>query len=157
MKKYPVLTHLYDPRINLSLGWFLIINFQMGRCDLRRASQGGMGLPDGIGMHINPAPSPNKSGRDVVVSLTHVGTTASGMSRSPVSLKAFPRETPSKPHYTPPQPLLCGGYPSPETVVLSLSWCGPLSGCDPAGDGDLILRQPAAKTQPTSIVSWVRG
>ena len=68
----------------------------MGWRELGRAVQGGVGLPFGTIMRSPPTPSPNQSGRDVVVALTLVGTTASVMSTLPASMRAFPWETSRK-------------------------------------------------------------
>ena len=100
-----------------------------------------MSLTAGIGTHIPPSPSPNQSGRGVVVALMHVGTNVSGLSIPPVIMKAFPGGAPIKSQYPPHRPMVCDGYPYPKTVVLPLSGCGPHSGCDLAGGGGLISRQ----------------
>ena len=120
-----------------------------------RAIQGVMGLPASTGPCSPPKPSPNQSGRDVVVSLTCVGNTASGMITTRVSLKALTGKTPSKPQSNPLQPMLCGGYPTLTTVALPLSGYGPCSGCDLDGGDDLLSHKSAINNQLTSIVAWV--
>ena len=97
----------------------------------------------------------NNSRRDVVVSLTCVGNTASGMITTRVSLKALTGKTPSKPQSNPLQPMLCGGYPTLTTVALPLSGYGPCSGCDLDGGDDLLSHKSAINNQLTSIVAWV--
>ena len=57
---------------------------------LGRAGQVGRDLKTGMGPHSPPKTSPNLSGRGVVVALTHVSTTISGLSMPPVSLQVFP-------------------------------------------------------------------
>ena len=55
-----------------------------------------MGLPPGIGPHSPPKNSPNQYRRGVVVALTHVGTTDSGLSTPPASMRELSIGTPSK-------------------------------------------------------------
>ena len=116
-----------------------------------------MGLPVGTGMRSPLTPSPNMSGRGLVVALAHVGTTASVLSTSPVGMKAFPVETPSNPQYPLPKPMLYDRYPPPDTFVLPLSGYMPCFGCDPAIGGDPLSCKSAIMTQLTSILAWVRG
>ena len=113
---------------------------KMGRRELRQAGQGGMGITACTGLCSYPTPSPNHSGRDVVVDLTHVGTTVSGMSTPLVILKVLPWETPSKNKSPPLRPLICGRYPPKNNFVLPLSGWGLRYGCDLAGGGDMFLR-----------------
>ena len=56
-----------------------------------------MVLPTGTGPLILLSPSPNHSGRDMVVAFTHVGATSSVLSTPRIILKAFPGETPINP------------------------------------------------------------
>ena len=115
-----------------------------------------MGIPTGTGMRSLRTPSPNHSGKDVFVVLILVGATASVLSNPPVSMKAFPGDTSSKPKSPLQQHLLCGGYPPPKPFVLTFLGYGPRSSCDMEGGVDMLLRQSALKTQPTPIVAWVR-
>ena len=56
-----------------------------------------MGLPTGIGMFSTLTHSPDQSGMGAVVSLTCVGTTASGLSTPHVGMQAFLGGNPSNP------------------------------------------------------------
>ena len=87
-----------------------------------------MGLPIGTGLHSLPTPSPNMSGIGVSDALMHVVTTTSVSSTPLVDLILPPVESPSKPQYPPPQPLLYGVYPMPSTFSLPLSGYMPHSG-----------------------------
>ena len=78
----------------------------MGRRELGRDVQRWVVLLTGTGTRSPPTLFPNKSGRDVVVALKHVGTNVSGLNMPPVSLRAFPGYISSKPQYPLPQPLL---------------------------------------------------
>ena len=117
---------------------------------------GGGGILTGTGPHSPMIPSQNIYRRDVVVALVFVSTTASRLGNPLTRMGEFPGRTPSKPQYPTPQPILCGWYPPPNTVVLNFSECGPRSGCDLAGGGSLILHKLAVKTLPIYIVAWLR-
>ena len=142
-----VTPHPYDHRLN----------FYFSYVSLDGPARGGVGLPAGIGPRSPPTTSLNRSRRSVVVTLTHVVTTASGMNTPPISLREFFVGTTSKPQSPPPQHLLCGGYPQPNMSILPLSGYRPSSRCNLTGVGGLILRQSSVTTLPTSIAAWVRS
>ena len=107
-----------------------------------------MGLTAGIGTYSPLKISQKDSGRDVVVVLTCVGTTTSGLITPPISIKEFPGETPSNTQSLPPRPLLSDGYPLPKNFVLPLSGYGPRYSCDQAGRGDILSSISTIKIHP---------
>ena len=120
MTARPVHPQPSDHHLNLSLSWGLVINFKWDDVSCYGLSRGGVDIPAGIEMCNNLQPSPNQSGRGVVVTLMRVDTTTSGLSTPAISLMALPGVTPNKLHYPLPQPMLCGGYTTPKIVVINL-------------------------------------
>ena len=64
-----------DRRLNFSLSWCLVINIKWYDTSWDRTARRGVGIPASIGPLNFLTPSPNNSGRDVVVTLMCVGTT----------------------------------------------------------------------------------
>ena len=129
----------------------------MGCHELVQEGKGGVVLPAGTGPHSPPTTYPNNSGRNVVVALTHVSTTDSGLITPPTSMKALPGENTSNTQSPPPKPLVCVGYPPSKTFVLTLSGSVTHLNCGLIGSSGSLLHQSAVKTQTASIVDLVNG
>ena len=127
--------------LNLSLGYILIINFELGNVIWYGLTEREMGLPYGTGPNSLLTPYPNMYGRGVDTAMMHVGTTASVSSMPPVDLMVSLLEYPKITQSPPPLPLLCGVYPPSGTFSLTLSGSVPHSGCSMLGRVGTLLRQ----------------
>ena len=153
MTTCPVPPQPSNRRPNFSLGWCFIINVEWDNVIWYGPDKGWVGHPAGTGQRSFSTTSPNLSRRGVSDALTRVGTTASLLITNPVDKMVSPVESPSKTQYTPLQPLLCGVYLPPATLILTFSVCVPRSGCNTDGDSDPLSRQSSLMTQPTSILA----